>query len=86
MIESFHEARFRLALDHADEYLRAITNELFGKDTPEARTGAQPLLEQLHQDRPLALNQSLKEMEATLNTKLKEKLQAQILLKKRMHR
>ena len=76
--DRFPKARCRLDLYHADEHLWAIANELHGKDTPEARKWAQPLLKQLHQDRPLALIQSLKEVEATLNTKLKEKLQAQI--------
>lgn len=76
--DRFPKARCRLDLYHADEHIWTVAHELFGKDTPEGREWAQPLLKQLRQDRPLELIESLKEMQATLNTRLQKKVQDQI--------
>jgi hypothetical protein len=76
--DRFPEARCRLDLYHADEHLWTVANDLYGKDTPEARQWVQPLLEQLHRDQTVALIHSLEEVHATVKNKLQEKVQAQI--------
>ena len=76
--DRFSNARTRLDLYHADEHIWTIAHELYGKDTPEASQWVQPLLKQLHQDKPLALIQSLKDVAGQVKDKLQEKVQAQI--------
>jgi hypothetical protein len=76
--DRFSQARCRLDLFHGREHLWTVANELFGKGSPEARAWIQPLLEQLHQDQPLALIQSLKDVQALVDEKLQKKVQAQI--------
>ena len=76
--DRFSEARCRLDLYHSREHLWTVANDLFGKDSPEGRQWVQPLLEQLHQDQPLALIQSLKDVQALVNEKLQKKVQTQI--------
>ena len=76
--DRFPEARCRLDLYHGDEHLWTIAHELFGKDTPEASQWVQPVLKQLHQDRPLAVIQSLQDVADNVKNKLQEKVQAQI--------
>ena len=76
--DRFSQARCRLDLYHGREHLWTVANELFGKGSPEARGWVQPLLEQLHQDQPLALIQSLKDAQAFVGEKLQKKVQAQI--------
>jgi hypothetical protein len=76
--DRFPDARCRLDLYHADEHLWTIAHELYGKDTPEATQWVQPVLKQLHQDKPAALIQSLKDVADQVKDKLQEKVQAQI--------
>jgi hypothetical protein len=76
--DRFPHARCRLDLYHADEHLWTIAHELYGKDTPEARQWVQPLLKQLHHDKPVAVIQSLKNVADQVKDKLQEKVQAQI--------
>ena len=85
--DRFPHARCRLDLYHADEHLWTIAHELYGKDTPEASQWVQPVLKQLHQDKPLAVIQSLKEVASQVKDKLQEKVQAQITyLENNQHR
>jgi hypothetical protein len=76
--DRFPEARCRLDLYHADEHLWTIAHELYGRDTPEANQWVQPLLKQLHQDKPADVIQSLKDIAGKVKDKLQEKVQAQI--------
>jgi Uncharacterised protein family (UPF0236) len=76
--DRFPQARCRLDLYHADEHLWAVANELYGKGTPEARQWVEPILSQLHQDDTGAVIRSLKDLEATVREKLREKVQSQI--------
>ena len=76
--DRFPTARSRLDLYHAREHLWTIAHELYSKGSPEASQWVQPLLEQLHQDQPVALIQSLKDVQALVNKKLQKKVQAQI--------
>jgi hypothetical protein len=76
--DRFPTARSRLDLYHAHEHLWTIAHELYGKESPEARQWVKPLLAQLHQDQPLALIQSLKDVQALVNEKLQKKVQTQI--------
>ncbi len=76
--DRFPQARCRLDLYHADEHLWTVANELYGKGTPEARQWVEPLLSQLHQDDTGAVIRNLKDVEATVQDKLREKVQAQI--------
>jgi exonuclease VII large subunit len=76
--DRFPDARTRLDLYHADEHLWTIAHELYGKDTPEARQWVEPLLKRLHQDKPAAVIQSLKDVAGQVKDKLQEKVQAQI--------
>jgi hypothetical protein len=76
--DRFKDARCRLDLYHADEHLWTIARELYGKDTPEASQWVQPVLKQLHQDKPTAVIQSLQDIADQVKGKLQEKVQAQI--------
>lgn len=76
--DRFPEARCRLDLYHADEHLWTLAHELYGKDTPEARQWVDPLLKQLHQDKPANVIHSLKDIAAQVKVQLQEKVQAQI--------
>lgn len=76
--DRFPQARCRLDLYHGQEHLWTVANELYGKGTPEARRWIEPLLSQLHQDDTGAVIRSLKDIEATVREKLREKVQAQI--------
>ena len=76
--DRFPHARCRLDLYHADEHLWTIAHELYGKGTPEARQWVEPLLKQLHQDKPANVIHSLKDIAGQVKDKLQEKVQAQI--------
>ena len=76
--DRFPNARCRLDLYHADEHLWAIAHDLYGKDTPEANQWVEPLLKQLHQDKPANVIQGLTDVAAQVKGKLRKKVQAQI--------
>jgi Uncharacterised protein family (UPF0236) len=76
--DRFSEARCRLDLYHADEHLWTIAHELYGKDTPEASQWVEPILKQLHQDKPAEVIQNLKDIAGKVKDKLQEKVQAQV--------
>ena len=76
--DRFPDARCRLDLYHGDEHLWTIAHELYGKDTPEANQWVEPLLKQLHQDKPADVIQSLKDIAGKVKDKLQEKVAAQI--------
>jgi hypothetical protein len=74
-----HEPRVKPELGSAPiREIRGWPSTVHGKGTPEARQWVQPLLGQLHQDDTGAVIRSLKDIEATVRAKLREKVQAQI--------
>lgn len=87
--DRFKDARQRLDLWHAEEHLWEVANDLYGKSTPEARAFVTPLLQQLRQDQPLQLIQSLTDLKSRLEGALTEKVDKQIKYfsdhKNRMH-
>jgi hypothetical protein len=76
--DRFPNARQRLDLFHGEEHLWAIANDLYGRDTPEARAWVKPLLDQLRSDQSPALIQSLTQLLPQLREELQEKVQKQI--------
>jgi hypothetical protein len=67
-----------LDLWHAEEHLWEVANDLYGKGTPETRAFVAPLLQQLRDDQPLQVIQSLTDLKSRLQGALTEKVQKQI--------